>query len=102
MLFSANLLYVGERDDGVEPLWEERIILVDVEDEKEAAETATKLAVDHETSFKTTSGALVSWKFVQVERVFLIDDNLSSGAELFSRFLRQSEVKSMLIPFDDE
>ena len=38
----------------------------------------------------------------KVERVFEIgDEPVGSGREVFSRFLRASEVKSLLTPFED-
>jgi hypothetical protein len=46
---------------------------------------------------------LIIWTFEGVERVYAIEkDHLSSGVELFSRFLRDSEVTSMRTPFEDE
>lgn len=42
------------------------------------------------------------WVFVRYERVYQIEDeSLKTGTELFSRFLRDSEVKSLLTPFED-
>ncbi len=87
----------------VNPLWEERIVLVDALSEEEALCKAEILGKKASHSYKASSGELVEWKFECVERIFLFeDDNIQDGAELFSRFLRDSEAKSILIPFDDE
>ena len=46
---------------------------------------------------------VVSWTFETIERVYLIEDEeLHNGSEVFSRFLRDAEVKSLLTPFSDE
>jgi len=53
-------------------------------------------------SYRTSSGA-VTWVFERVDRVYGIDrELLADGTEWFSRFLRDSEVTSLLTPFDDE
>ena len=48
-------------------------------------------------------GGLVIWKFHSIERVYpVLDDELRNGTEVFSRFLRDSEVRSLLTPFDEQ
>ena len=101
MYYSANILFKSEGSDTEEPLWEERILLVAALDELEAEEKARNYAIKNEVEYKVTGNASVVWKFYQIERVYLIDDELEDGAELFSRFLRNSEVESLLTPFDD-
>jgi len=50
----------------------------------------------------TSGNNTVLWRFVKVERVVEIcTDELINGTELFSRFLREKEVESLLTPFDD-
>lgn len=95
-------MYKSERGDSQSPLWEERIVLVFAIDENEAKQKATALATEYESEYTVLGGAKVKWKFHQIERVFSIDDDLKDGAELFSRFLRNDEAKSILTPFDDE
>ena len=101
MKYSVNLLYAGVRQDGTIPLWEERIILVDAVDEEQAKNKATDFARDQEVGFCVESGDKVDWVFKKIERVFMIDGPISDGCELFSRFLREPEVDSILTPFDD-
>ncbi|MFS1524429.1 DUF4288 domain-containing protein [Microbulbifer sp. 2304DJ12-6] len=101
MYYSVSLMYKSERSDSEPPLWEERIILVSATDEVEAEEKAKKSTREYESEFITSDSVEIAWKFHQVERVFPIDDDIEDGAELFSRFLRQSEAESLLAPFDD-
>ena len=63
---------------------------------------AKELGQRSEVSYLGEEADLVKWKFVRVERIFEIDDEkLKDGTEVFSRFLRASEVESMLTSFDD-
>jgi Domain of unknown function (DUF4288) len=91
-----------------EALWEERIILITAETEEQARQKGRNLGENAELEYSVggqvgTNSDVVRWTFVQVERVCHVDsDDLSDGTELFSRFLRDSEVKSLLTPFDDK
>lgn len=101
MNYAVSLMYKSERSDSVAPLWEERIILVSALDAEEAELKAIEYSRAEEAEYSVEDSATVIWKFVQVERVYEITDTLTDGAELFSRFLRDSEAKSILIPFED-
>ena len=100
MWYSVNLLFKGSREaSDSEPLWEETIRLVEAETEADAQRKAEAIALRDETSY-STRGDRVSWRFDRVERVCAIED-LKDGCELFSRFLRDAEVASLLTPFGD-
>ena len=104
MWYAANLLYKGSRNPpGPDaPLWEESIRLVWAASEREAKDKAQRLAQSEQARYRVQE-AEVAWTFSCVERVYAIEgDQLTDGTELFSRFLRDSEVTSMLTPFDDE
>jgi hypothetical protein len=103
MWYAANLLFesVRQPDDGAEQLWEESIRLIEASSESEATKKATQLGNVERASYQA-DGATVTWKFSRVERVYFIEPAaLTDGTELFSRFLRQSEVNSLLTPFGD-
>ncbi len=101
MYYSVSIMYKSKRNDTETPLWEEQIILVSALDETEAEEKAIKFARKYETEFDAANSGKVTWKFYQVESVFIINDKLEDGVELFSRFLRNSEAESILTPFSD-
>lgn len=106
MWFSASLLLKAahEGEAQPEPLWEETIVLLQARDETDATVQAEQLgkSKEHEYEVAEPSRHLVKWKFVRVERVCSIDEeDLGSGTELFSRFLRSSEVASLLTPFGE-
>lgn len=101
MWYSASLLFTGERNDRGEPLWEEQIVLIRAVDETGAKARAEHLGKEQEHGYTTAEKVAVTWRFVCVERVFSIElGELGDGAEVFSRFLRDSEAKSLLTPFD--
>jgi len=107
MWFAANLFFRGRRSNdrsGADDLWEERIVLVAASGETEARAAAEQIAKkeEHEYCTDSASGDRLRWTFSKIERVFPIGEvTLSHGTELFSRFLRRSEVESLLRPFDD-
>jgi hypothetical protein len=103
-VFAANLLLRGVRNNNPseEDLWEESIILIFAEDEGDAARKAERIGRENETSYKTTDGSTLAWKFVQIERLYeIMDSRIADGTEVFSRHLKNSEVKSILTNFDD-
>ncbi len=102
-LYSVSLLFKSEhaKKPDTDPLWEERIVLVKANSEEDAKRDGLRIGKQAEHEYAVI-GDTVRWTFVQNERVYQIEDeNLKNGTELFSRFLRDSEVKSILTPFED-
>ena len=102
-VYTASLLFRSLRD-GVflpENLWEESLVLIRASSREEAEEKACQIGLSRRLSYKTDDGAELTWEFFKVERVFEVDDPLESGAEVFSRHLRNSEVESLLTPFGE-
>ena len=91
-----------------EPLWEERLVLVEAQTEEQAHQKGEKIGKEAEQEYGvdykgSKVGEKAKWTFMQVASVCQIEsESLLDGTELFSRFLRDSEVKSLLTPFDDE
>ena len=102
-LFSASLLFRSSHDDDrrESSLWEEAIILIEALNEVEAAVKAKEIGLTMQSSYVTLDSTSVTWLFFKVERIFeLLDIPLQHGSELFSRHLRNSEVQSILTPFE--
>jgi hypothetical protein len=105
MWYGINLLFKSIHDPATsenEPLWEESILLIEAASEEEARQTGARLGRSKNHEYISASGDLVKWRFEKVESVCeILDDTISSGTEVFSRFLRESEVESILTPFKD-
>ncbi|HYT88588.1 MAG TPA: DUF4288 domain-containing protein [Gemmataceae bacterium] len=102
MWFAVNLLFesVHAPQAQQESLWEERLVLLQAETETRAAAKGELLGREEEHEYESATGDRVRWTFRRVERVYPIDtEMLGDGTELFSRFLRSSEVASLLTPF---
>lgn len=103
MWYAANLLFQSAHipSESKPTIWEESVRLVEARNEVEARELAERMGKSKVHSYQVEDG-LVIWKFDRVERVYsILDDELRSGSEVFSRFLRDSEVKSLLTPFNE-
>jgi hypothetical protein len=104
MWFAANLLFksVHVPSGHRPPIWEQSIRLIEAETEADARNKADRVGRSEVVAYQAQSD-LVIWTFEGVERVYAIEeDHLGDGVELFSRFLRDSEVTSMQTPFEDE
>ncbi len=102
MWFTASLFFRSHHTKpDVQGLWEERIVLLNAEDEGSASEQAAAIGESEQTNFAVTSEDRATWRFVCVERVQAIEaEVLKPGIEVFSRYLRDSEAKSFLQPFE--
>lgn len=99
LLFKANY-----SDDNMNscPLWEECMVAIFAESDTDATQQANELGKSKEHSY-SSNGVNIVWKFVQIERIYQIENQeIEHGTELFSRFLRDSEARSILTPFEDE
>jgi len=102
MWYTASILFIGEHPAPAEPMWEEQILLLQCMDEAAAKARAEQIARGQEHSYLTVEGGQVKWQFYAVERIYAMDLVVpGDGAQVFSRFLRDSEAKSLLVPFSD-
>lgn len=75
--------------------------MIRAQSEAEAHQEAERIGRSEAQTYQVEDG-LVIWKFDGVERIYsILDEELRSGSEVFSRFLRDSEVKSLLTPFTE-
>lgn len=102
MWYAVNLLFksVHPGHPENESLWEERIVLVRADSEEDARHEGEKIGKSEEVEYVAANCDLVRWTFQQVERACEVE-TLEHGSELFSRFLHEREVESILTPFED-
>jgi hypothetical protein len=102
--FTAALFFKGNDSAGEDSvLWEERFVLLEADTEQEAMLKVQQYGELGAVSYQTATGGEFCWKFSHVGRIFSVQsDNLINGVEIFSRFLRPSEVASLSEPFPDD
>ena len=102
MWFCVSAFSLAEHPDGSVPseeqVWEEHLFLVMAQDADEAQSKAEDLARNQECSYAAANGSNVSWKFKTISKVYELADEPGDGTEVFSRFLKESEVLSILTP----
>src|SRR5438128_1028259 len=105
MWYAVNLLFEGCHA-GQPPennLWEERIMLFEGESADAVGVEASLYGKNEEHQYTNEAGEQIHWRFRGVDDVQAIDSAiLESGTEVFSRFLRASEVASLRTPFSDD
>jgi len=103
LTFSVSILFTISPSDCMEKhsLWEDRILLIFADSQESARSQAEAIARKAEYDYESAEGRMLSVRFECVERVCEISEEFSNGCELFSRFLRDSEARSLLQPFDD-
>jgi hypothetical protein len=97
MWYTGLLLFRSEHypDSGDEPLWEEVLLLIKAESEKHAIDLFTKYGKSEEHEYKNQDGSKVFWRFVKIASLFEIGCTIENNTELFHRFLKESEIKSI-------
>jgi hypothetical protein len=101
MWFCVSALSVSEHVNDPptqQRLWEEHLFLVDAASADEAHTKAEKIARGQECSYESANQSKVSWKFERISKVYKLDGKPTDGSEVFSRFLKESEVQSILSP----
>ena len=99
MWFGASLLYRSSEllTEHGPHLFEERIVNLAASDEAEAWKKANECGALGEEQYINTEGSLVAWIFERTLEVkAILDDQLGDGIEVFQRFLREDEVRSLL------
>jgi len=104
MWFSVSLLFksIHEPATHKDMIWEERIVLIESSNAQAAQLKAEELGHSEVVSYRNVKNEKVTWKFNSVLNICEIDfERLTHGSELFSRFLKDSEVRSLKESFED-
>jgi hypothetical protein len=82
---------------GSAPLFEEKIVVIEAQDEALARQIASAHGVQGSENYQNEFGERVDWRFVKVIDVKqLFDEALRDGTEVFYRFLTQTEADVLL------
>jgi hypothetical protein len=106
MWFGVSLLLCGETPSRKtsDLVWEENIVLVEAASCDEAKLLGANIGKGMEVEYDSASGEHIHWTFRNVTQVYEIQEQmiLRTGAEVFSRFLRNSEAESLTTPFYED
>ena len=102
MWYSASLFYSGTREatTAEDPLWEERIVLLEADGEEEAELEAKRLGIEGEHEYRAVDDVLVLWRFEGLSRLFPMLDEPKHGLEVFARYMTKAEAISLRKPLD--
>lgn len=79
-----------------EPVWEESIVVVEANSIEEAEQLGIVIGQGQEVEYTVAGGDSVHWVFDSIGGVFEITaGSIGSGVEVFSRYLKNSEVLSL-------
>lgn len=77
-------------------LWEERIIVIKAPSQDDAERLAREFALKQEIEYEVLGGDTLTWVFDSVFDVCEIEgDIVDSGTEVFSQYMKESEVRSL-------
>ena len=99
--FVALIWFRDAKDKNLAKLWEERLVLIEGIDEVDAKAKAEQFGKAAEHSYVSATGKDVDWTFDEVHDVRFVEGKLEDGQEVYSRFLRSSEIDSLKRPFDE-
>ena len=105
MWFGVSLLYRSSEplDAQGTRLFEERVVLLDAVDEANAWQRSMQLGPSLDEQYSNAEGHQVCWTFERVLEVNVsLEDHLGDGVEVFHRFLREDEIKSLSQPFSEK
>jgi hypothetical protein len=93
--FAARIVLesVGATSDGDERLFEDRIILLRAESEREAQVKAKAIGRESAHEYDSAAGSHVTWRFkelLDVKPLWL--DSIEDGSEVYYAFLREPEL----------
>ncbi|HJT63695.1 MAG TPA: DUF4288 domain-containing protein, partial [Candidatus Limnocylindria bacterium] len=89
--FAVELRYAYLVEDAVEPyLVEDRVVLVDGDDEETAMGQAVEIAAEYEDDFETDDGRPGTIRFDGIVAIKELDDPPAAGTEVWHEFMSPS------------
>ena len=93
--FAVELRYAYLVDEAVAPyLVEDRVVLVDGDDEEAAMGRAVEIATEYEDDFETEDGRPGSIRFDGIVAIKELDDPPAAGTEVWHEFMAPGDARS--------
>lgn len=93
--FAVELRYAYLVEEGAEPyLVEDRVVLVDGDDEETAMGQAVEIAAEYEDDFETDDGRPGTIRFDGIVAIKELDDPPAAGTEVWHEFMSPSGTRT--------
>jgi hypothetical protein len=93
--FAVELRYAYLVEDGAEPyLVEDRVVLVDGDDEETAMGQAVEIATEYEDEFETDDGRPGTIRFDGIVAIKELDDPPAAGTEVWHEFMSPAGMRT--------
>jgi hypothetical protein len=95
--FSARLLFEAQRPDesGVPRLYEDRIVLVEAQDEERAALAAVVLGGESRNEYVNDQGSRVIWEFVELLDLVRLAEAPVNASPVYWQFLDEQDLAAV-------
>jgi hypothetical protein len=92
MWYSATLVFQSKiaQETSIRPLCEERVVLFHADSELQALKAGERYGRHEAHSYANAAGETVSWKFVGIDNLRVLDTPGVEGWEVSARFVRRS------------
>lgn len=99
--YAAAIMLCARDDKNEHHLWQLVIVCVEADSEEAARAKAVSLGERYECAYDTATGVRLRWRVDGIDSVELIDPfPPQDGTEIFSRFLKDEEVRSLREPIE--
>lgn len=99
--YAAAILLCAIDEKSERSLWQLIVVCVEADSEEAARRKAESISERYECEYDTATGTRLRWTFDSIDSVQLVHPfPPGDGAEVFSRFLRDEEVRSLREPIE--
>jgi hypothetical protein len=94
--FSARVIFECEVEGSDSRLWEERVFVIEADTDSDARKLLNKVLKKQRISYQNMYGQTVTWKRrgrAAIQDLLL--DKITSGSEVFSRFLLERDIQCL-------
>ena len=100
MKYAVSVVMRSEHEGESDPICEFVVLYIEAASNDDALRRAELVGKRREQSYSAADGRPVAWKFLRVDEAQLLNEDPNDGAELFSKFLRESELGLLFEPIE--